>query len=307
MTYTQKKDLLLEQIRNGIKMTGHDQIMLVVLLSVPSMLAQLTHIVMQYIDASMVGSLGKEASASIGLVSTTIWLFGSLSSAVNVGFYVQVAHRIGAGDFSGARNVLRQSFASCLLFALTLMTIGVTISPYLPTWLGGNADINADASLYFMCYSLCLPFAQLNSLCSGMLRSSGNMHIPSILNIGMCFLDVIFNWFLIFPSHHVLGITIPGAGLGVMGAVLGTGLAFAITSLIMCYFTTIASKDLNLLQDKGSFIPKLETLRKALKISLPIAVQHIIFCGAQITSTLIVAPLGTKYFFFSGSLLVQQE
>ena len=123
MTYTQKKDLLLEQIRNGIKMTGHDQIMLVVLLSVPSMLAQLTHIVMQYIDASMVGSLGKEASASIGLVSTTIWLFGSLSSAVNVGFYVQVAHRIGAGDFSGARNVLRQSFASCLLFALTLMTI----------------------------------------------------------------------------------------------------------------------------------------------------------------------------------------
>ena len=293
MTYTQKKDLLLEQIRNGIKMTGRDQIMLVVLLSVPSMLAQLTHIVMQYIDASMVGSLGKEASASIGLVSTTIWLFGSLSSAASVGFYVQVAHRIGAGDFCEARNVLRQSFLSCLLFAIVLMTIGVVISPYLPNWLGGNADINADASLYFMYYSLCLPFAQLNSLCSGMLRSSGNMHIPSMLNIGMCFLDVIFNWFLIFPSHQVLGITIPGAGLGVMGAVLGTGLAFAITSLLMCYFTTIDSKELNLLQDKGSFIPQFSTLGKALKISLPIAVQHIIFCGAQITSTLIVAPLGT--------------
>jgi len=293
MTYTQKKDLLLEQIRNGIKMTGRDQIMLVILLSVPSMLAQLTHIVMQYIDASMVGSLGKEASASIGLVSTTIWLFGSLSSAANVGFYVQVAHRIGAGDFSGARNVLRQSFLSCLLFALTLTSIGVIISPYLPTWLGGNEDINSDASLYFMCYSLCLPFAQLNSLCSGMLRSSGNMHIPSILNIGMCFLDVIFNWFLIFPSHHVLGMTIPGAGLGVMGAVIGTGMAFAITSLLMCYFATIASKDLNLLQDKGSFKPQLVTLQKAAKISMPIAVQHIIFCGAQITSTLIVAPLGT--------------
>ena len=62
MTYTQKKDLLLEQIRNRTKMTGSDQMLLVILLSVPSMLAQLTHIVMQYIDASMVGSLGKEAS-----------------------------------------------------------------------------------------------------------------------------------------------------------------------------------------------------------------------------------------------------
>ena len=81
--------------------------------------------------------------------------------------------------------------------------------------------------------------------------------------------------------------------MGVMGAVIGTGLAFAVTSLLMCYFTTIASKELNLLQDKGSFIPKTGTLLKAVKISLPIAVQHIIFCGAQITSTLIVAPLGT--------------
>ena len=58
-------------------MLGRDQVLLVILLSVPSMLAQLTHIVMQYIDASMVGSLGKEASASIGLVSTTIWLFAA--------------------------------------------------------------------------------------------------------------------------------------------------------------------------------------------------------------------------------------
>ena len=150
MTYTQKKDLLLEQIRNGTKMLGRDQVLLVVLLSVPSILAQLTHIVMQYIDASMVGSLGKEASASIGLVSTTIWLFGSLSSAANVGFYVQVAHRIGAGEFAKARNVLRQSFISCILFALTLMVIGVSISPYLPSWLGGNEDINANSSLYFI-------------------------------------------------------------------------------------------------------------------------------------------------------------
>lgn len=293
MTYTQRKDLLLAQIREGTKMAGRDQMLLAFLLSIPSMLAQLTHIVMQYIDASMVGSLGKEASASIGLVSTTIWLFGSLSSAVNVGFYVQVAHRIGAGEFAEARKVLRQSFLSCILFALMLTTIGVSVSPYLPQWLGGNEDINADASMYFMIFCMFLPFSQLNSLCSGMLRCSGNMHIPSLLNIGMCVLDVIFNWFLIFPSHEILGIIIPGAGLGVMGAVLGTAASFVIISLTMCYFATIASKELNLLQDKGSFIPQLATLRKAVKISLPLAVEHVILCGAQITSTLIVAPLGT--------------
>lgn len=293
MTYTQRKDELLSQIRDGKPMNGHDQLLLAAMLSIPSMLAQLVHIMMQYIDASMVGTLGAEASASIGLVSTTIWLFGSLCSSASVGFYVQVAHRVGAGEWKEARQVLRQSFMACISFALTLTVVGVAIAPYLPHWLGGNADICKDATVYFMIFSLCMPFSQLNSLCSGMLRCSGNMHIPSILNVVMCLLDIVFNWFLIFPEHHLFGIRIPGSGMGVAGAILGTALAFLICSLTMCYFVCIKSKELNLFQDKGSFLPAKETLKKSLHIALPIAIEHVILCGAQITSTIIVAPLGT--------------
>ena len=135
-------------------MSWQEKLRLTVLLSLPAMVAQISSVAMQIIDAAMLGHLGTKESATVGLVSTTIWLFGSLSSAASVGFYVQVAHRIGAGDFAGARNVLRQSFLSCLLFSLTLMVIGVIISPYLPQWLGGHDDINAHATLYFMYYSL---------------------------------------------------------------------------------------------------------------------------------------------------------
>ena len=177
MKYTQSKDALLSLIREGGKLDWIAQVKLTALL-------KLVHIMMQYIDASMVGSLGAQASASIGLVSTSIWLFGSLCAAVSVGFYVQVAHKIGANDFAGAREVLRQSFMACILFALVLSCIGVSISHYLPHWLGGGEDICHDASLYFMFFSMCLPFSMLNSLCAGMLRCSGNMHVPSILNIG---------------------------------------------------------------------------------------------------------------------------
>ena len=293
MKYTQSKDQLLSLIREGGKLDTLSQVKLTALLSFPSMMAQMVHIMMQYIDASMVGSLGASASASIGLVSTTIWLFGSLCAAVSVGFYVQVAHKIGANDFAGAREVLRQSFLSCILFALVLSGIGVGISSYLPHWLGGGEDICHDASLYFMFFSLCLPFSMLNSLCAGMLRCSGNIHIPSILNIGLCLLDVFFNWLLIFPTRTLFGITIPGAGLGVVGAVLGTAIAFVICSALMCYFTVVRSKELSLKQDSGTFIPQLSTLRESVRIAAPIAVEHVILCGAQIVSTIIVAPLGT--------------
>jgi putative MATE family efflux protein len=126
-----------------------------------------------------------------------------------------------------------------------------------------------------------------------MLRCSGNIHTPSILNVLMCLLDVLFNWLLIFPTCTLFGITFPGADLGVTGAVLGTALAYIICSLLMCYFTVVRSKELSLRQDCGTFIPQLRTLREGLHIAAPIAVEHIVLCGAQIVSTVIVAPLGT--------------
>lgn len=91
------KDLL-AMIRNGQTMNGSQMLNLIAQLSVPSILAQLTNTLMVYIDASMVGSLGAKASASIGIVQSTTWLFGGLTSAAAMGFSVQAAHFIGSPD-----------------------------------------------------------------------------------------------------------------------------------------------------------------------------------------------------------------
>ena len=113
-------DTLLAMIRDGKPMSLKQQLRLTALLSFPAIVAQLSSIAMQYIDASMVGSLGANASASIGLVSTTTWLFWGLLSAAATGFSVQVAHLIGSGDFEKARGVLRQSFTAVVLFSCLL-------------------------------------------------------------------------------------------------------------------------------------------------------------------------------------------
>ena len=51
-------------------------------LSLPAILTQITTIAMQYIDSAMVGALGANASAAIGLVATTTWLFGGITYAI---------------------------------------------------------------------------------------------------------------------------------------------------------------------------------------------------------------------------------
>lgn len=291
-----KTNGLLSLIRNGQPMTLGQQLRLTVQLSIPAVIAQLSSIIMQYIDAAMVGSLGAEESAAIGLVSTTTWLFWGLCVAAATGFSVQVAHCIGAGDMQGARTILRQSVTATFLFSLLLATTGVAISGALPGWLGGDVSIRHNASLYFLIFSLFLPALQMNFLAGGMLRCSGNMHIPSLFGVVMCILDVIFNFFLIFPSREVCifetAFFVPGAGLGVKGAALGTTAAEVVVALILMGFLWTRSSELRLTEECGSFRPKAGILKKALRIGLPMGVEHIVICGAQIMTTVIVAPLG---------------
>ena len=280
--HNKEKVDLLAYIREGREMTQSEKLRLIVSLSIPSILAQISATVMFFIDASMVGHLGAKASAAIGLVETTGWLMGGLGAAANMGFSVQVAHAIGANDFERARRVLRQSLVCCLLWSLTISSIALMISGRLPYWLGGSEEIAHDASLYFSIIGMAGIFFQMSGLAGSMLKCSGNMKIPSMLNIWMCVMDVAFNYLFIYVL-----------GLGVMGAAIGTGLAELVTACLMMYFLLVRSKMLSLVGRPGSFKPKEDVVRNAIKIGAPMGLQHLLMGGAQIVSTLIVAPLGT--------------
>jgi putative MATE family efflux protein len=251
------------------------------MLSYPAILAQLSFVMMQYIDTSMVGHLGAAAGASIGLVSTCMWLLGGFCGACGSGFSVQVAHLIGANDFKNARVVLRQGLLTALVFSGVISLVGMAIAGPLPHWLGGSPEIIPDSTKYFFIVAASLPFMQIDWMCASMLQVSGNMKVPSFLSIGMCVLDVCFNYLFIYVL-----------GMGVVGAAIGTALAEMITALAMLYFVTVRSPELNLRQDRGSFRPTSQVLGKALGIGGPMALQMVLIRGGYIASTVIVAPLG---------------
>lgn len=276
------KDILLAKIRNGEELSMGERIKLCLMLSYPAILAQLSSVMMQYIDTSMVGHLGAQAGASIGLVSTCLWLMGGFGMAATSGFSVQVAHRIGANDFKGARAVLRQGLVCVIGFITVLALIGIAVSSRLPYWLGGGEDIAGDASTYFLILSAFMPIMLLDWTCAAILQASGNMKVPSILAIGMCVMDVIFNYLFIYVLD-----------MGVVGAALGSGAAELVTAALMFSYLAFKSPELKLTQDSGSFRPTRDIVDRALEISGPMALQNLLMRGGYIAATVIVAPLGT--------------
>jgi len=290
---------MLSLIRSGRPLSLRQRLILTAKLSWPAIMAQLSSILMQYIDAAMVGRLGAVDSAAVGLVSTSLWLFWGLCSAATVGFSVQVAHRMGAGDFSGARNVMRQGILASFLFGMFMGLLGVAIAWKLPGWLGGEADVCVPASLYFVVFVAALPLLSLNYIGSATLRAAGNMKIPGGLNVMMCVLDVAFNYFLIFPSRQVsvmgMDVAMPGAGLGVLGAALGTVIAEMITAGLVMWYLLTRQRHLAIRGRGGGwrlFRLRRDVCLKALRVSAPMTLEHGVICGAQIMVTVIVAPLG---------------
>ncbi len=285
-----KKDLLLS-LRGGEELTLRQQTLLALQLSIPAILAQVSSIAMQYIDSSMVGHLGREASAAIGLVASSTWLLSGLCRALTVGFCVQTAQRIGAGDERDARNLVRQGLIIGVIFGLVLALAGIAVSGSLPRWLGAEASIWQGASVYFLIFALSLPALQLNSLAAALLQAGGNMRTPSVLLVLMCGLDVVFNLLFIFPSRQIGSFTLPGADLGVAGAALGTALAEVVVACIMCA-CLLRSPMLGLRKsEKLRFVP--EQLKRAVRLGIPVAIEQMVMSGGQIVTTGIIAPLGT--------------
>ena len=281
MFSSKKSDTLLAKIRNGAQLTGREKLELIVELSIPSLLAQITTVMMIFIDAAMVGHLGAAASASIGLVETPTWLLGSILSAVSLGFSVQVAHFIGANDFTRARQVFRHALVCGVVFSVLMALVGASIHQSLPYWLGGKDDIAPMSSGYFLIFSLTLPAVLLFHLMSAMLKSAGEMRVPSLLSIMMCGLDVAFNYLFIYVLK-----------LGVVGAALGTMSAYFFTVIPMAWQAICKNKIIALRLDRTPFVWMGSYVRNAVKISFPVAVQNILMGSAQVVSTLIVAPLG---------------
>lgn len=148
-----------------------DKVRLVLSLSLPAILAQLTSIAMQYIDAGMVGSLGAGATASIGLVSSSTWLIGGSCIGISAGFYVQVAQLIGARRDREAEDVLRQGLITVLLIGALISMAGLAVSGSVPRWLGGEEEILANSTAYFRIYCMSIPFILIRQLSAGMMRA----------------------------------------------------------------------------------------------------------------------------------------
>ena len=288
--------LSLEQLsarmRQGETIPLRDTAGVVLMLSVPSILEQIVVTAMEYIDAAMVGHIGAEATAAIGIVSSSTWLLHGILVGLYNAFSIQIAQYLGADRQQDARGVLRQAMLFNLAAGLAAAAFGIGISGHLPGWLGADVSLQANASAYFAIWSAALPFTMAMGMYTSMLRASGDALTPGLISVLVCVLDVVFNFFLINPTRTLWGITVWGAGLGVPGAALGTALATVVGGLLALCILLFREGPL-CLRKPGSWKITRACIRNLGKVGVPLAAERAALSSAQVLQVRIVSQLGT--------------
>ena len=261
----------------------------IIALAWPTMMEELMQTAVQYIDTAMVGTLGTQATAAVGATSTVNWLVSSTISAVGVGFLSYVSRACGAGDTKKVSRAASQAVLAVLFCGVLFTALTLGLSDRIPVWMQVDPSIQNLASRYFfILYSPMLARAAI-IIFGTLLRSAGDTKTPMRVGMVVNVTNVVLNFLLIYPTRTVWAMTVPGAGLGVIGAALASAIAFTVGGICM---TVVFWKN-SLVSPRGqSFRPDMEVLKPCFRVMLPNAMQRFGTCLGYVAFASMINSLG---------------
>lgn len=241
----------------------------------PTMLEQLMQTAVQYIDTAMVGSLGTHATAAVGATTTVNWLINGTIAALAIGFLSFIAKACGADDYQSASRAAGQAVLAVLVTGVFFTALTLSLSRMVPVWMQVDTPIQTLAGQYFFILYSPMLFRAATIIFGTVLRAAGDTKTPMRVGILVNIINVILNFFLIYPTRtltlFLLSFTIPGAGWGVLGAAAASAVAFAIGGICI----TVSIWRHPLVSPKGQSIrPDWQVLRPCLKVALPNMLQR---------------------------------
>ena len=254
----------------NMKMIG-----VIMALAWPTMLEQLMQTAVQYIDTAMVGSLGTQATAAVGATSTVNWLIGSSVSALSVGFLSFIARACGANDKAAAKRSVSQAVLVVLVAGTVFTVLALSLSGMVPVWMQVDPAIQGLAAQYFFILYLPMLPRAASIIFGTVLRAAGDTKTPMKIGVLVNLINVVLNFLLIYPTRAMnlfsLEFTMPGAGMGVIGAAVASAIAFTVGGVCI----TIVLWRHPLVSPKGHSIkPDMEILKPCMKVALPNMLQR---------------------------------
>lgn len=251
----------------------------------PVVVQQVSFTTVQLVDTFLVGHLGEDALAGVGLASILYWVPISGMFAIGIGTTAVVARNVGAGRPEQAEKTLRSAQMLALLWGVAMAAVFFWAAAPMLRIMGAEPAALDQGVLYMQAAAFGIPFYTLLFASNACLQGSGDTRTPMLIMLAVNLINGILSWVLInglgpFPEYGVRG-----AGLGYVGAALAGG--FLVLAVLIR-----GTRGLRLTPSKALAVESAETGR-ILKVGLPSGAEQLQFMAAFLLYTRIISSLGT--------------
>lgn len=257
----------------------------VVALAVPGILSMMAIVANNFIDTALVGHLGDKQLAAVGSSLFFVWLIFSLVDIFSVGSVAIISREFGAGNLSEASRDAKSILGFSILSAVVLATLGITLSGRLYHMLNLAPEVNLMGERYLKIVFFAAPCMFFNEVVSAIFRSVGDTKTPMKIMVAAVGLNIILDILLIY------GIWI-FPRLETNGAALATVMAHACGSVLGWRAVKKGGIPFEIFP-RLPFRIDFATIRRMMRIGLPIGALSINFTFVYLVMTRIMSEFGT--------------
>ena len=269
----------MEQVRSLYK-ENKSEVLSILTIALPTIVDMFVQTLLGFFDLIMVGRLGPEAIASVGLGTAPILTVIPIFFAISVGTTAMVSRAFGARNYEEAKEGMSQSLILGIPAAFIVTFAFVVFGKNILEIISKNQPIT-EALSYLKVLSLGIPFLCFNIIFSYGFRSINKAKIPMINNTISIFLNIFLNYIFIFLLN-----------LGVFGAGIATTMSRGIVTLIFS-FLIIYKKNYCIALTTKDFKINKDICKRLLKVGLPSAGEQGLFRIGMLIFEAMVINLGT--------------
>lgn len=257
----------------------------VIRLAWPVVIQQVSFTTVQLVDTFLVGHLGEDALAGVGLASILYWFPLSGMFAIGIGATAVVARNVGAGRAERADVTLRSAQMLALIWGVAMGAVFFVAAAPMLRIMGAEPKALDEGVLYIQAAAFGIPFYALLYASNACLQGAGDTRTPMLIMLVVNLVNGVVAYVLIngpgpFPEYGVRG-----SGLGYLAAALAG-------AFLVLGFLIRGKGALHLAPSKALSVERAETGR-VLRVGLPSGAEQLQFQMAFLLYTRIIATLGT--------------
>lgn len=252
-------------------------------LALPIIGGMVSQNVLNLVDTAMVGALGNDALAAVGIASFANFALIAFITGMSAGVQAMASRWLGAGRHGETAVALNGGLLLALSLAVPWSFVLFFLAPEIVAWLVEDASVAADGGAYLRVRVLGVAAVGMNFAFRGYWNAVNLSRLYMGTLALMHVINIFLNWTLIFGN---LG----APALGVVGAGVGTTVATYVGTV--CYFV-LGWRHAR----KAGFlsgVPERATLATMVRISVPAGTQQFFFASGMTAFFWILGRMGTQ-------------